>query len=298
MKKISSPILFFGSGPVAAKSLELLKEYCDIGAVITKPSTLDEMSTIGSCSVYAVQTRNDLDVLFDSVPFDFKLAVLIDFGVIISQKIIDHFPLGIINSHFSILPEWRGADPITFSILSGQEMTGTSLMLLVSGMDEGSILSVGTYNISPQETTPSLTERLITLSDSLLRDSIPRYISGDITPTDQILSSQKYNKAVSYSRKLTKNDSILDWSKPAQILEREVRAFIGWPRSKTIISEKNVVVTRAHVISDEIGLPGQPFIHDRQLAVRCGEGSLVIDSLIPAGKKEMSGESFLVGHPL
>src|SRR5882672_4684555 len=91
--------------------------------------------------VVTASNKTELDSLLGQLHFTSRLGVLIDFGVIVSQKAIDHFDLGIINSHFSILPEWRGADPITFSILSGQEETGVSLMLLVRAMDEGPLLA-------------------------------------------------------------------------------------------------------------------------------------------------------------
>src|SRR5262249_45964550 len=156
------------------------------------------------------------------------------FGIIVSQKTIDYFPLGIINSHFSLLPQWRGADPITFSILSGQKQTGVSLMLLVAAMDEGPLLSQGVYDIEPDETTPSLTDSLIKLSHALLVDALPRYAAGDITARSQEVVAQMMGIPTepSYSRKLTKEDGIIDWKKPAEQIEREIRAFADWPKSR------------------------------------------------------------------
>src|SRR5688572_20047531 len=124
-------IVFFGSGPVAAESLRLLGQSFEIEAIVTKPSTTREMgAAAGSARLLTVENRHELDVLISEHPFESEVGVLIDFGIIVSQKVIDYFPKGIINSHFSLLPEWRGADPITFSILSGQKKTGVSLMLL------------------------------------------------------------------------------------------------------------------------------------------------------------------------
>src|SRR4051812_40975768 len=128
-------IVFFGSGPVAARSLELLAEHCTIEAVITKPHpahhkepfpVLQVAEKLGA-KVFTPVGKAEVSELFKTRPVTSKLGIVIDYGFIINQDVIDYFPLGIVNSHFSILPELRGADPITFAILSGQEMTGVSL---------------------------------------------------------------------------------------------------------------------------------------------------------------------------
>src|SRR5687768_10593623 len=132
MNKKSEPIVFFGSGPVAAESLRLLAQDFTIEAVITKPRaahhkgdvpvlTLAESLGLPTETAY---DKKSLDKLFETKAFKSRLGVLVDFGIIVSQAVIDYFPFGIVNSHFSLLPEWRGADPITFSILSGQKETG------------------------------------------------------------------------------------------------------------------------------------------------------------------------------
>src|SRR4051812_14202772 len=133
-------IVFFGSGPVAAKSLELLAEYCNVEAVITKPQPEHHKEpfpvlTLAKKRDFKVFTpvgKKELSDLFETKPVTSQLGIVIDYGFIINQDVIDYFPLGIINSHFSLLPEWRGADPITFAILSGQKETGVSLMLITA----------------------------------------------------------------------------------------------------------------------------------------------------------------------
>jgi len=300
MKKTSKPIVFFGSGPVAAESLELLNNYCSIEAVITKPRAdhhkgdvpvLRVAETLG-LHVHTVSNKKELDDLCAQTTFKSTVGVLIDFGIIVSQAVIDHFPLGIVNSHFSVLPEWRGADPITFSILSGQRVTGVSLMLLVEKMDEGPLLAYGEYELPPDITTPVLTQELIKLSDALLYDTLQRYQNGEL----QAGAPQSLTKrVVSYSRKLSKEDSIIDWHKPAVDIEREIRAFIEWPKSRTILGGKEVVVTKSHVI-DTTGRPGSVAVIDKQLVVYCGEAALALDMLKPAGKQEMTGRAFLAGY--
>jgi methionyl-tRNA formyltransferase len=304
MKKISEPIVFFGSGPVAAESLRLLAQVFTIQAVITKPRPAHhhgpvpvlELAETLQLQAHTVTNKKDLNALIATDPFpQIRLAVLIDFGIIVSQKIIDYFPLGIINSHFSILPEWRGADPITFAILSGQKTTGVSLMMLVEAMDEGPLVAYGEQPMNAfttPVTTPMLTDKLIQLSHTLLLNSLPRVLSGESKGgTSQDITGRE----VSYSRKLTKKDGSLDWHKPAVMLEREIRAFIEWPKSRAQFSNIDAIITKSHVI-DVTGTAGTIAIINKQPVVYCGEQALAIDMLKPAGKKEMTGGAFLAGY--
>ncbi len=303
MNKMSEPITFFGSGPVAAESLRLLAQNFEIEAVITKPRPLHHYGDVPvlelverlGLKTYTASNKQELDELFAGNPVKSRLGILIDFGIIVSQDVIDYFPLGIINSHFSLLPEWRGADPITFSILSGQKQTGVSLMMLVEAMDEGPLLAQAPFEIEPAMTTPELTTALISVSYQSLNEIVPLYLSGQITPAPQEAVTVAEDKIPTYSRKLSKADSLLDWQKPAAQLEREIRAFVGWPKSRAALGNIEIVLTKAHVI-DNTGAPGTLTIVDKQLVVHCGEGSLVVDALKPAGKQEMTGQAFLAGY--
>lgn len=302
MKKMSPTIVFFGSGPVAAASLRLLAQDFEIEAVITKARPAHHRGDVPtlaaaeelSLPVLTVASKRELDKLFDNQPVASQLALLIDFGIIVSKKVINYFPLGIINSHFSILPEWRGADPISFAILSGQAETGVSLMQLVPALDEGPLLAYGTYDLPPDITTPELTEHLINFSNLLLQRTIPQYLSDKKPGEPQATTG----RTVSYSRKLTKADSLLDWHKPAIELEREVRAYTGWPRSRTKLFGKDVIITKAHVFQADKAKPGTVWNEEKRLGVHTADGILIIDSLIPAGKKEMSAAAFLAGYRL
>ncbi len=304
MKKISEPIVFFGSGPVAAQALELLQASFEIEAVVTKPQPphhKEVFPVLAAAAKYdlpvlTARTKNELNVLFSDQKLQSRLAVLIDYGIIVSQKIIDYFPLGIVNSHFSILPEWRGADPITFAILSGQKQTGVSLMMLVEAMDEGPLLAYGEHDLSADITTPQLTDYLIKLSHALLEHEIPRYVAGEAKPAPQSITK----RSVSYSRKLTKQDGVLDWNKPAGQLEREIRAFIEWPKSRTTIAGKDVIVTKAHVVPSRAAKakPGivEVVKETDAITISTVDGALHIDQLKPAGKREMSAAEFIAGY--
>jgi methionyl-tRNA formyltransferase len=296
---MSKTITFFGSGPVAAKSLELLAKNFNIEAVVTKPQPPHHKETfpviavaeqLGLKLVYT-PNKDDLLHLFGTKPVSSQVGVVIDYGIIIPEAVINYFPLGIVNSHFSLLPHWRGADPISFAILNGDKETGVSLMTIVPALDEGPLLAQQGLQIAPDATTPSLTDELIALSDKMLTDTLPRYIDGQIQPYPQP------TEGVSYSRKLEKSDSQLHFNKPASVLEREIRAFAGWPRSRAKLGTTEVVITKAHV-TDGTGTPGEIWRQNKTLGIYSSEGILVIDSLIPSGKKEMPAESFLAGYQL
>ena len=269
--------------------------------MVTKPRPSHHKGTVpvvklaeefGLPILYA-ENKARLNELFRGRPAKSQLAILIDFGIIISQPVIDYFPLGIVNSHFSVLPEWRGADPITFAILSGQAQTGVSLMLLVEALDEGPLLAFAEHPLTATVTAPQLTDELIALSHKLLLQTIPAYLNGSIKPVPQTATGRQ----TSYSRKLTKQDGVLDWHKPAARLEREVRAYLGWPRSRTTIGNTEVIVTKAQLGAGR-GQPGSLWLEDKQLGVHTPDGVLIIDRLIPAGKKEMSAQAFLAGYNL
>ncbi len=299
MTKIFEPILFFGSGPVAAESLKLIQRDFKIEAVITRPQpeTMRQVTPVISVAntfsipFFTSSTKTELDQLMIEKNFRSKIAILIDFGIILSQSVIDYFPLGIVNSHFSLLPRWRGPDPITWAILSGEKNTGVSLMLVSIGIDEGPILAQKTLKISKDDTNSSLTSNLTTASHNLLVETLPKYISGDIKPHPQSVKIEP-----SYSRKLTKEDGIVNWDKPAQQIEREIRAFSSWPKSHTEILGHSVIVTKAKIRDDKLR-PGQIKITDsKNILVGTAKDSLEIERLKPLGRSEMTAASFLAGY--
>lgn len=297
---MSETVVFFGSGPVAARSLELLAQNFEIEAVITKPKPAHhtgsfpvlEVAEKLQLPILTVTDKASLDTLMNTKPVHSRLGVLVDFGIIVSQVVIDYFPLGIVNSHFSVLPELRGADPITFAILSGQQSTGVSLMLLVAKMDEGPLLAYGEQPLDGTETTPELTARLILLSDALLRDMLPIYAKQP-----QVAPQTITGREVSYSRKLTKEDGQIDWQKPAIQLEREIRAFIEWPKSHVTLGNTEVIITRATVAKLQL-TPGTIQVDQQRLLVGTSEQALEILELKPSGKAAMSAQAFLTGYKL
>jgi methionyl-tRNA formyltransferase len=303
MKKTSKTVVFFGSGPVAAQSLRLLLEDFTIEAVITKPKPehhRGEPPVLSICrrfnlAAYTPASKKELSSLFAQTTLLSQIGLVIDYGIIIGRDVIDAFPLGIVNSHFSLLPEWRGADPISFAILSGQKQTGISLMLIDEKMDEGPLIAQATYDISPTETTPELTENLIELSHKTLQEILPLYIEGSIESAPQSQINIANKTTPTYSRKLDKTDGTISWSKPAEVLEHEIRAYLDWPKSRTSIANKDVIITSARVIKIQ-GKPGTFVVQDKKIIAYCDKDALEIITLKPAGKKEMTSESFIAGH--
>lgn len=287
-------IVFFGSGSVAANSLQKLQSDFQIESIVTKPSTEKEMSLcIPDTPVFTASNRSELDQIFTNHEFKSEVAILIDFGIIVSNNIIRSFSRGILNSHFSILPELRGADPITFAILSGQKTTGVSVMQIVEAMDEGDLLGFRELTIAEDETEPTLTDKLISMSDGLLKRLVPEYLDGTLTPQPQSITGRE----TSYSRKLTKQDGILDFTKSAEQLEREIRAFIKWPKSRTNIAGKDVVILKASVDKSASNIPGViSETDDKKISIGTKSGTLIVEELKPAGKTAMSASAFLAGN--
>lgn len=291
MEKLETSLVFFGSGPVAAASLRHLAQHFTIEAVITKAVTKADMAAlVPGTPVFTAEKKAELTHLITEKQFSSPLGVIVDFGIIVEQAVIGAFPLGIVNSHFSLLPQWRGADPISFAILSGQAKTGVSLMLIEPTLDTGKLLVQRGLTIDVSETTDSLTAKLVKLSNELLVDYLPRYQNGELRPR-----SQPHPNRATYSRKLSKEDGLLDWTKPAEQLEREIRAFTSWPKSYTQLGDKDVIITKAHVVTTTMK-PGEIVATKKELLIGTSKGALAIDVLKPAGKAEMTVQGFLAGY--
>lgn len=287
----SSKIVFFGSGPVASATLEGILPYFDVEAIITKPRAdghrgsvpVLELAGAKHIPVYTPRTKKELTTLFAQTQFLSSTGLVVDYGIIISRDVIDAFERGIVNSHFSLLPEWRGADPITFSILGGRpETAGVSLMVINEKLDEGKLIAQAPFALPATMTTPELTNALVELSNRLLIEYLPTYMNGEITPYPQPA------RAPTYSRKLTKEDGVLDLSKPATRLEREVRAFAGWPKSKLTVFNQPIIVKKARVAQS---------ITNGALVVPCGEQTFleILQLTAPSGRT-MSGADFIRGY--
>ena len=222
------------------------------------------------------------------------LVVVAAFGQILRAETLNLPPLGCLNVHASLLPRWRGAAPIQAAILHGDPQTGVTIMSMDPGIDTGPLLSQEAIPIARDETGGSLAPKLAQLGAELLIDTLPAYISGDLKP-------QAQQGEASYAPMLKKSDGQLDFTQPAQELERKVRAFNPWPGAFLDWQGGRLKIHRAQVVDSlENGTkisskPGRQIVHKGYPAVISMEGSLVLEQVQPAGKKVMSGEVFLRG---
>lgn len=295
----SNPAIFFGSGPVAAKSLELLLDWLPIAAIVTKttPAHHKEQAPVEliakrrNIKLYYANNRSELDQIFIDPEFTVtNFGIVIDYGIIISQSVIDMFEFGIINSHFSLLPEWRGADPITFSLLSGQPTTGVSIMVIDAGLDTGELLAQATYKLGADTDNSSLSTELIKLSNDTLKQAIPKYLSKQLYPKPQA------SGLVTHSIKLNKASGIINPNLPASELARQIRAFSGWPNSRLFYNNLWLTITQATASTNSSVPKGELKVIDGQLIYGCQASSLVITELQPAGKNKMSAAAFINGY--
>jgi methionyl-tRNA formyltransferase len=187
-----------------------------------------------------------------------------------------------------LLPRWRGAAPINAAILYGDEETGVTIMKMDVGLDTGPTLSQSSIRLTPEDTAGSAFEKLSRLGADLLIETLPGYLSGEIQPIPQP------EEGMTYAPMLKKEDGQLDFTRPAEELERRIRAFNPWPGAFMDFDGTLLKVHRAHVEEGNAEV-GQRQVHRDQPAVGAGGGLLVLDEVQPAGKKPMSGKSFLAG---
>lgn len=221
------------------------------------------------------------------------IAVLAAYGRIVSQQIIDLFPLGIVNIHPSLLPAYRGPTPIESALLNGDGETGISIMQLSAGMDEGPVYAQRIVAIEENDDKFHLYTRIASTSVQLFFEVFPKIVDGSLVPTPQD------DAHATYSKLITKSDAIIDWSKPAAQIEREIRAFAGWPQSRTKLGSLEVIITKSQVVHRQIGAPGSFAIANDDAApllIQAKDYCLNINTIKPLGKKEMPIQAFLAGY--
>jgi len=218
------------------------------------------------------------------------LIVVAAFGQVLKKDVLDLPRFGCINVHASLLPRWRGAAPINAAILAGDDETGVTIMLMDVGLDTGAMLAKKSIRLKPDDTTGSALQALSTLGAHLLIETLPDYISGNLKPVPQP------SVGFTYAPMLKKEDGLLDFTRPAIELERRVRAMNPWPGAWFEWNENPLKVLRASVVSGEKGLvSGSRFTDAGRPAVQSAQDALILEEVQPAGRKVMSGKSFLAG---
>ena len=217
-----------------------------------------------------------------------ELIVVAAFGQILRKDVLELPRYGSINVHASLLPRWRGAAPINAAVLHGDEETGVTIMQMDVGLDTGPMLSQRSMRLNRDDTAGSVFNRLSTLGADLLLETLPDYLTGKLTPVPQP------DEGVTYAPMLKKEEGRLDFSQDVYELERRVRAFNPWPGAFMEFDGALLKIHRARVESGEASV-GQRLIVQNQPAIGARGGILILEEVQPAGKKSMSGKSFLAG---
>lgn len=224
------------------------------------------------------------------------VAVVVAYGRILPLAVLSAPRLGAVNVHASLLPKFRGAAPIQWSVLKGETHTGVTLMQMDEGMDTGAILSRRIVEIGTHETSGELGARLSALGAELVRDDLPRFLRGEFTP---ILQD---HALATHAPMLSKDMELLNWKRPAQELDAQVRGLDPWPGTSTRLGARRVLIHRATLVDAPIlsaGIPGEIVRVDRDvLWIATGAGALGVTELQLEGKKRLTVREFLVGHPL
>lgn len=225
-----------------------------------------------------------------------ELIVVAAFGQILKPAVLELPPYGCINVHASCLPRHRGAAPIPAAILAGDAETGVTIMQMDVGLDTGPMLACRTTPILPTDTTATLTERLAQLGATLLLEVLPAYLAGTLPPQPQA------DALATYAPQLEKEAGLLDFARPAVELERRIRAFTPWPGAYTYWQGQPFKIGQAQVVSgkpdapDLAGAPpGTVVATPAGPAVVCGQESLLLVEVQPAGKKAMRAIDFARG---
>jgi methionyl-tRNA formyltransferase len=223
---------------------------------------------------------------------DVDACAVVAFGQILPKQLLAVPRHGFVNLHFSLLPAWRGAAPVPAAILNGDRETGVTCFVLDEGMDTGPVLAMRRTPVGPTETAGELVTRLAALGAPVLADAVVGLVDGSLQPVPQD------DAAATYAPKIAPNDAALDWSAPAEHLDRCVRAYQPVPGAHTTFAGGRLKVHSARIVPG-VGQPGRVIaIDDRTGApnVACGREALRLDEVQPAGKRRMPGAAFVNGY--
>lgn len=238
---------------------------------------------------------------------DPEVIVVVAYGQIIPQRILDLPRYGCLNVHASLLPAYRGAAPIQWAVINGEELSGVTIMQMDAGLDTGDMLAQVDTRLRPEETSGSLFDRLAMLGGKLLVKVLPLLGSPELEPEAQPVES-----TTPYARMITKQDGLMDWTRSAKELECQVRGMDPWPAAYTTLKGKTLKVWKAKAMNffggelfegitgkDPKESAGKVFLTDENgIHVKTGEGILIISELQLEGKKRMSAADFLRGCSL
>jgi len=296
-------IVFAGTPDFAARHLQaLIDSQHQVVAVYSQPdrpagrgkklkaSEVKQLAVENNIDVYqpeSLKAESEQQVLAD---LNADIMVVVAYGLILPQAILDTPRLGCINVHGSILPRWRGAAPIQRAIWAGDKESGVTIMQMDLGLDTGDMLDITTCEITPDETSASLYTKLAQLGPNALIDTLAKIANGTAKAVvqDEIQAN--------YAHKLSKQEADIDWSMDAEQIERNIRSFNPWPVCFTKMSGNTVKIYQAQLV-ELTGLPGTVLECDKTgITIATGKNALKIQQLQPQGKKPMSAQDFLNGR--
>ena len=305
-------VVFFGTPPFAAKILTFLFENnVDVVAVVTKPDkpkgrsgqlvptpvktvSMEHDPSIPVFQPEKVSAPEFADIL---PPFNADLFVVVAYGEILKQHILDIPRLGCVNVHASLLPKYRGAAPIHRAIINGETETGITIMHMVRKMDAGDMIKTAKIPIGPNDTFGQIEQRLCDLGSETLLDVIRDFDAGNITEEPQDESQ------VVYAPKIELEDCEIDWNQPAEAVHNLVRGVNPYPGAWCFViskgNKKRLKIKTTRVVEGVSEAPGKVLSCDSKgMVVSCGQGAVCILELQLEGKQPMTPDQLLRGSPI
>lgn len=291
-------VVYFGSPAFAVAPLRALAESDELDVVLAvtqapkAPSPVELAARELNIPIYKPATLRDAasrQPLIDAEP---DLFIVAAFGLIFRPRTLAIPRAGALNIHPSLLPRYRGANPLAMAILQGDTVTGVSIMAMDAGIDTGAVVSVEQFVVDDNMNTESLSESLGRLGAGMIVRDAPRWARGELIAIPQA------NTGASLTRTVTKADGEIDWWQSAAAIERHVRAMWPWPRAWTTVEGALLQVHEARVVGAGAGeaAPGATLQEKRSLVVQCGDGALELLTVEPAGKRAMSAAAYLNGR--
>jgi len=300
-------IVFAGTPDFAATHLEaLLKASADVVAVYTQPDRpAGRGKKLQPSAVKQVALENNIDVY---QPLNFKdtadveqlatlkpdLFIVVAYGLLLPQSVLDIPKFGCINSHASLLPRWRGAAPIQRALEAGDAQTGVTVMQMELGLDTGPMLHKVETPIMPNDTGGSLHDRLAKLGSQAIVDVVAKYERGPV------LGEVQDDNLTTYAHKLTKQEALVDWRLDAQEVVQKIRAFNPVPMCYTLLGDNRIRILQAQVYPKaHTAMPGTVLsVNEMGIIIACGNMAISLEQIQLPGKKPQSVADILNGkHP-
>jgi len=258
---------------VASQQLNVAPATCESGLEVFQPARIKARE--------AIETIRILNP---------DLIVVMAYGQILPREMLEVPKIACLNLHASLLPRWRGAAPIQATIAAGDGETGITVMYMDEGLDTGDILLEKRIEIAATDTGGSLHDRLAKIAPESLREAIALLAKGEAPRTPQD------SQAATYAPKLEREHGRVDWTEPADVIERKIRAFNPWPGAFMELGKRKLKIFRATIVH-RTGKPGEILAGEKEFVVAAGKDALSLDEVQLEGNRRMSAADFLRGHP-